>query len=515
MSLTIKVTRRGVARVANIGVLFFLLFFLLFFAVVVPSRTFCAEAADSNSFNSSDLNRKFSSIKAADQGVLFTRLRDGKTLFEYEPDHLLCPASVTKIITSATALSYFGPAFSFKTPVYYVGKIEKRRLIGDLVIKGAGDPFLVSEILWQMAIDLRHLGIQEVTGSLIIDNQLFDDESRDESRLNSTQKSSHAYDAPVSAFAVNFNTVAVATSPAAVGTPAFSGVTPFSLRHVKLSARTATVKGDKSAGVTLSRNTMPNGGVALAAGGAIGAQAPIKKIYRSVGDPNIAAGDYVIGFLEDAGIKFRGSVRTGPTPASAHPLYEIGGYELRRIAQGLNTFSNNFIADMLTKRLGAAFGDANRQDTPGSGTLTAGVRVLTDFLRTTVGIKDDFKILNGSGLSTENRLSARQIDAVLNWMEKQGELFPDFLASLPASGWDGTLKKRLKKADDLAGQIRAKSGTLTEPITVAALAGFFRHPKEGWVSFSMIANGRAGKAQPDLMEIRNLQDNVLKGLFDH
>ena len=169
---------------------------------------------------------------------------------------------------------------------------------------------------------------------------------------------------------------------------------------------------------------------------------------------------------------------------------------------------------MLTKRLGAAFPPKGEVDAPGSGTLNNGIHVLTKFLRDDVGIKSGFTMLNGSGLSTENRLSARQIVTVLQWMEHQGELFPDFLGSLPANGWDGTLKKRIKKADALAGMIRAKSGTLTEPIVVAGMAGYFRHPTEGWVSFVMLANGREGKGQPGLLEVRNLQDETLKSIFD-
>lgn len=460
-----------------------------------------------------ELSRKFSSIKSAAHGVIFTRLSDGKILFEQGADDLMSPASVTKVITSAAALTYFGPAYSFKTPVYFTGKIDKGRLAGDLIIQGSGDPFIVSEILWQTAVDLRHLGIREITGAVIIDNQLFDGESRDESRLNSTQKSTHAYDAPVSAFAVNFNTVAVATAPDTPGKIALTSVTPFPLRHVRHTGKVSTGKGDQSAGVSLSRNTTPDGGIALASGGVIGADSPIKKLYRSVGDPDVAAGDYVLGFLGDAGIKCLAAARTGKTPTNAKPLYEITGYDMRRITQGLNTFSNNFIADMLTKRLGAAFGNPQNPDMPGSGTLRAGISILSSFLRNDVGIKSAFKIYNGSGLSTENRLSARQIAGVLNWMEKRGDLFPDFIGSLPASAWDGTLKKRLKKADDLAGQVRAKSGTLTEPITVAALAGYFRLPEDGWVSFVMIGNGIEGKSQPGLLDVRNLQDDVLKGLF--
>ncbi len=464
-------------------------------------------------FDNTSLNKKFSSVKSADHSVIFSRISDSKVLFELGADELLSPASVTKVITSAASLSYFGPAFSFKTPILYNGAFEKGKISGDLFVKGSGDPFVVSELLWQMATDLRHLGVREITGSIVVDNTLFDSEARDESRVNSTNKSSHAYDAPVSAFAVNFNTVAVATAASKPGKLAYSSISPFPMSSISLINRTSTTNGDLTGAVTLTRNSVQSGGISLVSGGKIGADAPLKKLYRSVGDPVVASGDYLLGFLSEAGIKVTGKVKAGKTPATARVLHEINGYEMRRIAQGLNTFSNNFIADMLTKRLGAAFSKPETPDQPGSGTLQAGSMVLEQFLRRDIGIKGSLKILNGSGLSTENRISSRHILAVLNWMEKRGDLYPDFLASLPATGWDGTMKKRLKNSEDLAGLVRAKSGTLTEPITVAALAGYFRHPKEGWVSFSMISNGRDGKSQPGLMEIRNLQDDVLKGIF--
>jgi D-alanyl-D-alanine carboxypeptidase/D-alanyl-D-alanine-endopeptidase (penicillin-binding protein 4) len=480
---------------------------------IFASLVFSFSSISVAGFDTSYLSKKFSATKAADHSVIFSRISDGKTLFELGADTQLSPASVTKVITSAAALYYFGPAFNLKTPVYYSGKLDKGKITGDLFIKGNGDPFLVSEILWQMAVDLRHLGVREIAGSLVIDNSLFDDENRDESRLNSTNKSSHAYDAPVSAFAVNFNTIAVATAGTKPGKLALAGVSPFPMNNAKLVSRTSTTKGDSSGGVTLTRNSAPNGGVSLISGGTIGVDAPLKKIYRSVGDPVVSSGDYVVGFLKEAGIRIRGKVKSGAISADAKLIYELSGYEMRKVTQGLNTFSNNFIADMLTKRLAAGFLKPESPDLPGSGSLAGGARVLSQFLEREVGVKGEFKILNGSGLSTENRLSSRQVLSVLNWMEKRGDLFPDFLASLPATGWDGTVKKRLKQSESLAGIIRAKSGTLTEPITVAALAGYFRHPREGWVSFSIISNGREGKGQPGLMDLRNLQDDVLKGIL--
>lgn len=489
-------------------------FKVTFFAVfqclcVIPS----ARAA----FNESTLAKKFMQ-KSADNGVIFARLSDGKILFENNADQLLSPASVTKVITGAAALSLFGPAFSFKTPVYYTGIIKDGRLKGDLLFSGNGDPFLVSEILWQTAIDLRHLGIKGIDGDIVIDDALFDSETRDESRKDGKNKSTHAYDAPVSAFAVNFNTVAIAVAPTTFGRPALATVTPFPMRSVNLSSKVTTIHGAADTGVAASRSNQTGGGIALQVSGSIGEDAALKKIYRSVSSPTVAAGDYIRGFLEDAGIKVKGRVRPGIVPVPAKLLYEIQGYEMRRIVAGLNTFSNNFIADMLTKRLGAAFlasDDPTRKisELKGLGTLKSGVTVLSRFLREDVGIKSNFTLINGSGLSTENRFSARQILSILTWVEKQGDLFPDFLGSLPASGWDGTLKKRIKKSTELAGMIRAKTGTLTDPITVASMAGYFRHPVEGWVAFVMMSNGRQGQGQPGLLELRNAQDDALKDVF--
>jgi D-alanyl-D-alanine carboxypeptidase/D-alanyl-D-alanine-endopeptidase (penicillin-binding protein 4) len=97
-------------------------------------------------------------------------------------------------------------------------------------------------------------------------------------------------------------------------------------------------------------------------------------------------------------------------------------------------------------------------------------------------------------------------------MESRMDLFPEFLASLPAAGWDGTLKKRLKRTGDpeaLQGLFRAKTGTLTEPVTVASLAGYFRHPKHGLTAFCVLENGREGTAQPNLKDLRDRQDRLM------
>lgn len=466
-------------------------------------------AAKSNADN--DAIDKLFDGKGAAQTVHVVRLSDGKTLYEKAPDTLLAPASVTKVVTAAAVLSRFTPVHTFKTPLYHTGTRRNEKVMGDLVVVGDGDPYLVSEKLWQMAADLKNMGIREFTGDLVIDNTLFGDEGRDESRKFGQKSSVNAYDAPVSALGVNFNTLAVSVAPGdAMGKPALVSVDPYPLRGVTIDNDVKTIKahGQKSLSV---KRVSGKDGETLVAAGAIATDMPIQKIYRSVGDFAKVSGEYFKAFLKQEGIVVRGGVREGRKPDDATLLYEIEGYDLRKIVGGLMSFSNNYVADTLVKRLGAAFPKKGVPDATGSGTFDNGMAAINDFLRKDVGIKSEFTLYNGSGLDAENRLSARQVTDVLAYMEHHMEVFPEFLGSLPATGWDGTLKKRFGKAETegLKGLVRAKSGTLTEPVAVAGLAGYFRHPKHGLVAFCIIENGKQDATQPAITDLRDRQDKVV------
>ena len=287
---------------------------------------------------------------------------------------------------------------------------------------------------------------------------------------------------------------------------------PYPLRYVALENHVKTAAGRASKAIDVRRSKGPGSDrERLVASGTISVDAGMQKVYRSIGDHVRASGEYVKAFLKNEGIIVTGSVREGIKPSDATPLLAIDSYEMRRIVQGLNTFSNNYIADVLVKRLGASFPRSGAPEAPGSGSYENGLAVITDFLRKDVGIKDEFTLLNGSGLATQNRLTARQVTRVLQYMEQHMEVFPDFIASLPANGVDGTLRKRFAKDDTEAfkGQFRAKTGTLSEPISVSGLAGYFRHAKHGLVAFAMIENGSEGELQPSIVDLRDRQDKVL------
>ncbi len=446
--------------------------------------------------------------RAIRQSVKFVRVSDRSVIYQYEPQLRVSPASVTKLVTAAAALSKFGPTHTFTTRLVYSGQRKGAVITGNLFAIGDGDPLLISEKLWQIAADLRAMGINQIDGDIVVDNSLFDGEARDESREEGARASSNAYDSPVSAFAVNFNTVAVTISPAEKsGAAATVRTDPIELQGLSVESSVRTTAGGSDTRLAATRIGAEGQTPILRVSGTIAADSEPQKIYRSMVNPGRLAGEYLRAFLKDAGIATTGRVRTGKVSGDERNLLTVPSYEMRRIVSGLNTYSNNFIGDMLTKRFAAS------STQPGS--LDRGARVLREYLKQEVGLKDGFAIENGSGLSIENRLSADDIVALLLYVEKDMTIFPDFLASLPSYGWEGSLKKRMKGSDreQVGGMIRAKSGTLSEPITVSCLAGFLKHPTEGLVAFAVLENGIAGKSQPSVASLRSQQDLALAALL--
>jgi D-alanyl-D-alanine carboxypeptidase/D-alanyl-D-alanine-endopeptidase (penicillin-binding protein 4) len=230
-----------------------------------------------------------------------------------------------------------------------------------------------------------------------------------------------------------------------------------------------------------------------------------------VSDNVQTAGEQIRAFLKSEGIVVPGKVRDGKLTKDATLVYELESYPLSKIVEGLNQFSNNYVADVLIKRLGAAFPKSGVPDAAGQGNYENGMAVVSSFLKNDVGIKDSFVMKNGSGLSTENRLSADQLSKILTYVAGGLDVFPEFLASLPASGLNGTLEKRFDAKNTLLlrGKVRAKTGTLSEPISVSSLAGYVHHPVHGLLAFAIMQNGIEGKKQPGIDILREVQDRAV------
>lgn len=417
---------------------------------------------------------KFPKLQA---GIVLMSTKTGKILYERGASTKLIPASVSKIFTSYAALKKLKPSFTFKTKIFQTGIIAGGRLSGDLYIKGEGDPSLVSERMWMMVNDFARKGIKRVMGKIIVDSSYFDSETNPESRPKYLKD--QAYNAPVGAFSFNFNTTTIFVNPAeTAGQPPKVYTDPEnSYIDIVNQAKTGTAKSSNS--IVVSRTDYVKGdiGDTILLRGSIPLGGREMRFYRNIVNPALYAGHMLKTFLEQRNILVEGAIEEGQVPPSAEEVIEFDSLPLWQIVWGLNKFSNNFVADQIMKKIGAQMWGA-------PGTLQKGLATVQDALEDLGINKDSYNIADGSGLTRETRVTAKQIGTVLVAARKDFSIAPEFMASLGISGEDGTLRSRLPTSseDEL---IRAKTGSLDG---VSSLAGYVSAKDGEVLAFAVVLN---------------------------
>ena len=149
----------------------------------------------------------------------------GQVLASYNPDKLINPASNVKLITAAAALRILKPEYRYRTRYYAWGPIIDGLLKWHFVVKGFGDPTVVTERLKKVASGLANMGIKKITGQVVIDDSFFDG-VREASGWETEEAPERAYAAPVGALSLNYNAVSVLLRPDDLGKPALMQVEP-------------------------------------------------------------------------------------------------------------------------------------------------------------------------------------------------------------------------------------------------------------------------------------------------
>jgi serine-type D-Ala-D-Ala carboxypeptidase/endopeptidase (penicillin-binding protein 4) len=190
-------------------------------------------------------------------------------------------------------------------------------------------------------------------------------------------------------------------------------------------------------------------------------------------DPALEATAALARALRAAGITVAGPVLLGRAPERAFPLASVLSPPLRDMVRFVGTESDNYTAELLLKQLGAVIA---RQ-----GTGPAGAAVATAVLaRAGVPVRG-VRIVDGSGLSRLDRLTAGAIVALLRAAYADPLIRPTFLASLAVAGRTGTLEERLRQPP-ARGNVLAKTGTTA---IASALSGFVKLR----YAFAVIQNG--------------------------
>lgn len=414
--------------------------------------------------------------------VVLAGYEESNFFVSYNADKRVIPASVTKLITSASALHYFPPGTKFVTSIWSNAKIENGILKGDLWLKGGGDPAFVSENMWYLVNVFTRNQISKIEGKIIVDDSLFDnvrfDSSREDYRVD------RAYDAPTGAMSFNWNSVNVFVRPGAkAGDVAQVFIDPPN-DYIRFTSSVTTGGKGGVHSVVVDRENDPKGpGDLLRVTGKIPLDSKEVVIYANITKPDYWSGYNLKSFLAQRGIQVLGAVGVGPVPKDARVLAEAEGKEIQNIVTDMNKFSNNYIAEMLTKGIASLFEP--------QGSIPKGMPYHEKFLKN-LGIDEKlFTLKNPSGLTRENKLTGTVLWKLLHEMQSEFKYQPEFLISLPIAGVDGTLKKRMK-GTPAEGMVRAKTGYLTG---IVALSGYAGRKDGTAIPFVFIYNGSADEAE--------------------
>ena len=280
------------------------------------------------------------------------------------------------------------------------------------------------------------------------------------------------------------------------GDPTFSSEDIDSLgravQHAGIEKIAGGVVGDESRFDTRRGGPASGWSVDGYIGGSLGALV-LNRGSGDYGNPGLAAASALSHELRSLKITRGVAARTGTAPSGAKRISLLRSPTVGDLIALTNIPSDNFLAEMLTKNLGARFG--------GAGTTSAGAAVMRAFLAR-LGLRP--QISDGSGLSRGNRTSPRQVVALLTAMHNDPQ-HQTFENSLAVAGRSGTLAGRMN-GSAAAGVCRGKTGTLSD---VSGLSGLCLAKNGHVIVFSMLMNS----VSPD--RARELQDSAVKAIANY
>ena len=417
-------------------------------------------------------------------GVAVYSLTQGESLYERNSEEALSAASTIKILTATVALKKLGNEFTFKTQLRTTGVIRDGVLKGDLYFKGGGDPALVTERLYLLVESFKRYEVKRIEGNIVVDDSIFSTKGDDSRVIDNALD--RPYNAPVNGLSFNYNTTTVYFRPGfKVGSPVRVYPEPDT-EFLEVINRSQTVSG-KVNSLRATRQGGKNGKEVIVVDGKLGTNAGEQRSYFNVGDGALYAGHALKMLFKQQGISVSGQIKRGETPGSSKQIVEFDSLPLRDLVLLMNKFSNNFMADSLVKVLGL-------QSRGAPGTLANGLEVIREEA-TLMGInRKGFKIDSGSGLSRENRISAKQFVDVLMEGYKNFGIFPELMTSLPIAAVDGTLRKRMKDSA-AARKLRGKTGTI---FGVSALVGVVQSRGGELLAYAVLMNDNS--AEPGAMK---------------
>lgn len=424
---------------------------------------------------------KAANIPPSSVGLWVAPATGGAPLIQHNADKALNPASVMKLVTTSAALDVLGPAYTWSTEAYLGGPLSNGVLVGDLVLRGSGDPSLSWDKLGQFLRELRGRGIQDIRGDLVLDRSLF--AGLPPANGNFDDQPLRAYNAQPDALLVNFKALTLRLTPSAQGIEAVA-MTPYAPLIIDNQLRIITTPcSDWRNGFTTELESVGEG-LRVRLKGNLSASCGERLLHLAVQDgPRFAAGIFRALWSELGGT-WQGRVREGTMPTGVQPYAIWKSPPLSDIVRDINKFSNNVMARQLFLTLGTRSGDAGSSISPTSAAspqqATATIR---DWLRQNRVDMPELVLENGSGLSRIERATAGGLGRLLQ-QQWQSPRMPILVSSLPVAGSDGTARRRFSERA-VSGRAYLKTGSLND---VMAHAGYVQDAQARWYVLVWIIN---------------------------
>jgi serine-type D-Ala-D-Ala carboxypeptidase/endopeptidase (penicillin-binding protein 4) len=309
----------------------------------------------------------------------------GNELIAQNADKAFTPASVTKIVTAWLALEVLGADYRFETRFY----LDAKRV---LYVRGGGDPYLISEELAPLASALvAKIGKVPITG-LVVDASYYPSDLR----IPGIEDDDTAYDALNSALGVNFNTIYAER----IGNKVRSAEEQTPITPIAIARFRAKGPPDGEGRISLGQ------------------------------DPTVGlryAGELIAAFIQRAGGSVKGEISVGTVPEGLEPIYiHRQSRTLSEILVGLLLDSNNYTANQVFLEIGG-------HELRGPVSLEKSLEVANKMLGAH-GLAADIHLEEGSGISRDDRFTARGLAKVLELFAPHADLLHGHDGGLNKSG---------------------------------------------------------------------------------
>ena len=404
-------------------------------------------------------------LKHASVGISVVDIANGKNVVSYNADKSLTPASVLKLVTTATALESLGDNYRYRTDVAFDSNDPLR-----ILVIGSGDPTLGSEVFSESSNVFFVNSVQQLNRTLsknsqysiyVVDNLFgYDGVSPEWTWIDmGNYYASGSYGVSIfdNSYRLFFNTIDRNKCPVILRTePEIKGLTFSNELTLNNTGRdNGYIYGAPFSYDRAIRGNIPGGKSSF-------------SIKGDIPDPGLLLGETLADYLKKEGYNI-GEVKTARedyllgkcTPLNVKPAYKIGqsvftqlSRPLKEIIREINVESNNHYAEHVLRTIGS-----NVSKSIYDNALDEAIEYLGEFWNSKGVDNSSLQMYDGSGLAPQNAVSPQFLTELLSYMYNDSRYSDAFISSLPKAGQEGTLRAFMTNTK-YNGKIFAKSGSI-------------------------------------------------------